>query len=83
MGAIIMDWAEIGDGCCIGAGALVTEKSIIPPYKLALGVPAQVVADISDKMRKALEAATGFYIALPPRCLSGMREIAPEEVIQK
>lgn len=82
MGAIIMDWAEIGDGCCIGAGALVTEKTVIPPYKLALGVPAQVAADISEKMRQSLETATGFYIALPPRCLNGMREIGLAEVME-
>ncbi len=82
MGAIIMDWAEIGDGCCIGAGALVTEKTVIPPNKLVLGAPARVAADISDKMRQSLVAATGFYLALPPRCLDGMREINLEEVLE-
>lgn len=81
MGAIIMDWAEIGDGCCIGAGALITERASIPPNKLVLGAPAKVVSDISDSMRQFLEAATGFYIALSPRCLEGMKEIKLEEVI--
>ncbi|AGL03089.1 gamma carbonic anhydrase family protein [Desulfoscipio gibsoniae] len=79
MGAIIMDWAEIGDGCCIGAGALVTEKTVIPPNKLVLGVPAKVVAEISDKMRQSLNDATAYYLALPPRCHRGMVEVTLEE----
>lgn len=83
MGAIIMDWSEIGDGCCIGAGSLVTEKTIIPPNKLVLGFPSKVVADISEGMSRSLEAATGFYLALPPRCLASMKEIKLEDVIEE
>ncbi len=75
MGAIIMDWASVGDGCCIGAGALVTERMEIPPNKLVLGVPAKIVADINEEMRRLLEWATECYIALPPRCFAGMREV--------
>lgn len=83
MGAVVMDWVEIGDGCCIGASALITEKTSIPPNKLVLGAPAKVAGDISEKMRQFLEIATGFYIALPPRCLQGMKGISLEEVIEK
>jgi len=83
MGAVIMDWAEIGDGCCIGAGALITERTVIPPRKLVLGAPAKVVADISDQMEQFLNIATGFYLALPPRCLQSMKEIDLEEVMEK
>lgn len=79
MGAIIMDWASIGDGCCIGAGALITEKTIIPPNKLVLGVPAKVVSEISDTMRQSLNAATGFYLALPPRCHRSLKQVTLEE----
>ncbi|MCL6479040.1 MAG: gamma carbonic anhydrase family protein [Peptococcaceae bacterium] len=83
MGAILMDYVSIGDGCCIGAGALVTERTVIPPNKLVLGIPARVVADISDKMRKDLEEATGYYLALPPRCHRGLKEIKLEEVLER
>ncbi|MCL6635067.1 MAG: gamma carbonic anhydrase family protein [Peptococcaceae bacterium] len=82
MGAIIMDYAVIGDGCCIGAGAVVREKSEIPPNKLVLGVPAKVAADIGEDMKKHLEWATGCYLALPPRCLGGMREVPPGECME-
>lgn len=38
---IIMPGVTIGDGCVIGAGAVVTKD--IPPYSVAAGVPAKVV----------------------------------------
>lgn len=75
MGAIIMDGVEIGDGACIGAGALVTAGSMIRENKLVLGVPAKEVADIDNKLSAHLEWATGEYLALPPRCFQGLKEI--------
>jgi acetyltransferase-like isoleucine patch superfamily enzyme len=43
-GATVLDGVTIGRGSCIGAGAVVT--SSIPPYSLAVGVPARVVRDL-------------------------------------
>jgi len=40
-GAIILDGVRIGCGSVIGAGAVVTES--IPPYSVAVGVPARVL----------------------------------------
>lgn len=39
--AIILAGVNIGDGCVIGAGSIVTKD--IPPYSIAVGVPAKVV----------------------------------------
>ena len=41
IGAIIMPGVTIGEGAVIGAGAIVT--SDIPPYSLAVGIPARVI----------------------------------------
>ena len=38
---IILPGVTIGDGCVIGAGAVVTKD--IPPFSIAAGVPARVV----------------------------------------
>lgn len=38
---VIMDGIKIGDGAIIGAGAVVTKD--IPPYAIAVGVPAKVL----------------------------------------
>jgi acetyltransferase-like isoleucine patch superfamily enzyme len=40
-GAIVLDGVTIGKGSVIGAGAVVTRD--IPPYSVAVGVPAKVV----------------------------------------
>ena len=40
---MIMPGVHIGNGCIIGAGAVVTKD--IPPYTIAAGVPARVLRE--------------------------------------
>lgn len=40
-GAKILDGVNVGDGCVIGANAVVTRD--LPPYSVAVGIPARVV----------------------------------------
>jgi carbonic anhydrase/acetyltransferase-like protein (isoleucine patch superfamily) len=47
MGAIILDGAEIGARCIVGANALVTVGKKIPPGSLVYGSPARVVSQLS------------------------------------
>lgn len=42
-GSIVLDGVTIGKGSVIGAGAVVTKD--IPPYSIALGVPAKVIKE--------------------------------------
>ena len=41
-GCILLPHCKIGRGCIVGAGSIVTKS--IPPYSVALGCPAKVVA---------------------------------------
>lgn len=41
-GVKVLDGVTIGNGCVIGAGAVVTKD--IPPYSVAVGIPAKVVS---------------------------------------
>ena len=41
LNAVVMDGVTIGDGAVIGAGAVVTKD--IPPYAIAVGMPARVI----------------------------------------
>lgn len=40
-GVTVLGGVEVGDGCVVAAGAVVTEN--LPPYAVAVGVPARVV----------------------------------------
>jgi acetyltransferase-like isoleucine patch superfamily enzyme len=44
-GATVLDGVTIGRGSCVGAGAVVTKT--IPPYSLAVGVPARVIRNLA------------------------------------
>lgn len=39
-GVTVLGGVTIGDGCVVGAGAVVTKD--LPPYSIALGVPARI-----------------------------------------
>jgi acetyltransferase-like isoleucine patch superfamily enzyme len=41
-GVRVLDGVTIGQGCVVGAGAVVTKD--IPPYSVAVGVPAKVIS---------------------------------------
>lgn len=41
-GSVVLNRAHIGHDCTVGAQALVTEDTVVPPGSMALGVPAKV-----------------------------------------
>ena len=69
-GVMIMAGVNIGDGAVIGAGAIVTHD--IPPYAIAVGVPARVIKyrfspDIIEKLLelKWWDYPKDFIVNLP------------------
>lgn len=79
MGAIVQDGSQIGDGCIIGAGCVVLGGSDIPPKKVVVGVPGEVVSEVNEQREKAAWAGTRIYQALPGRYRASFREIKPDE----
>jgi carbonic anhydrase/acetyltransferase-like protein (isoleucine patch superfamily) len=48
MRATILNNVRVGEGSIVGAGALITEGTVIPPRSLVLGMPAKVKRQLSD-----------------------------------
>jgi len=64
MGAIVLDGAKVGNDCVIGAGSVVTERTVIPDGSLVLGIPGNVVKEVSDTMREGFKAGAELYVEL-------------------
>lgn len=59
--SVILNRAKVGEGSIIGAGAVVTEDSDIPPYSLVLGIPAKVVKQLSpEESARMAHGADGY-----------------------
>ena len=62
MGATILTGAVIGEDCIIGANALVTEKKVIPPRSLVVGVPGRIVRTTTDEEVAKNKSSAAFYL---------------------
>ena len=67
IGAIVLDGAEVGEGAIVGAGAIVTPRTKIPPFTMALGVPAKVVRSLSEEEVENLKKHALGYVELMKR----------------
>ncbi|HEY0074795.1 MAG TPA: gamma carbonic anhydrase family protein [Abditibacteriaceae bacterium] len=71
MGAIILDGAHIGARSIIGANALVTGGTQIPPGSLVLGSPAKVVRALSIDEQASIKVWAERYVTLSRIYLQG------------
>ncbi len=62
MGATILDGSVIGERSIIGANALVTMNSEIPPGSLVLGSPARVVRTLGAEEQAAVRGWAEKYV---------------------
>ena len=49
MGAIVLDWANVGSNCVIAAGSVVTPRTVIPDGSMVMGSPAKVKRPLTDE----------------------------------
>ena len=57
----ILNNANIGKNCIIGAKALITENKKIPDNSLVIGSPGKVVREITEEEKKAVLENTKHY----------------------
>lgn len=62
MGAIVLDEAEVGDDCIIGAGALVTKGMKIPAGSLVMGMPAKIKRPLTEEELRFLPKSAANYV---------------------
>jgi carbonic anhydrase/acetyltransferase-like protein (isoleucine patch superfamily) len=62
MGATVLDHAVIGTHSIVGAQALVTKNTEIPPRSLVLGQPAEVVRELTDEEVASIQDGADNYL---------------------
>ena len=62
MGATVLDHAVIGRHSIVGAQALVTKGTEVPPRSLVLGQPAEVVRELSDEEVESIRDGAANYL---------------------
>ena len=83
MNSVIMDDAEIGEECIVGAMAFVKAETVFERRKLIVGNPAKVIKDVSDEMIAWKTAGTKLYQQLPADCHESLKEVEALREIPK
>ncbi|HTP49859.1 MAG TPA: gamma carbonic anhydrase family protein [Anaeromyxobacteraceae bacterium] len=63
IGAVVMDGAQIGEDAMVGAGSLVPPGMVVPPRTLALGSPARLKRELTQKEVDYFRASAANYAA--------------------
>jgi carbonic anhydrase/acetyltransferase-like protein (isoleucine patch superfamily) len=71
IGAILLDGVKIGRNCLIGAGSLIPPDTTIPNGKVVMGVPGEVVRDVTPEDIRNIENAAAKYIELARQHAAG------------
>ncbi|HUC84883.1 MAG TPA: gamma carbonic anhydrase family protein [Candidatus Acidoferrales bacterium] len=69
MGAVVLDGAVIGKESIVGAKALITQGTKIPPGSLVLGAPGRVVRKLTREERAGLKWWAQKYVDNGAYCL--------------
>ena len=77
MNSVIMDDADIGDECIVGAMAFVKAETIIPRRSLVVGNPAKIIKEVTDDMIAWKTKGTELYQQLPKDCHESLKEVEP------
>lgn len=62
VGAIVLDEAEVGRECLLGAGAVITPRTVIPARALVLGNPGKVIRELRTDEVESLHRSAANYV---------------------
>ncbi|MFQ6106985.1 MAG: gamma carbonic anhydrase family protein [Thermoplasmata archaeon] len=76
MSATVSDYARVGRWAVIGEGAVVSNRQEIPSSKIAVGVPAKVIGDVSERYKEQWTNFKDIYVGFAKeRYSKGLKEI--------
>jgi phenylacetic acid degradation protein len=77
MNAVVMDGAAVGESAIVAAMAFVRAGMVVPPRKLAAGIPARVLRDLTDEEIAWKSAGTRDYQHLAGLCIERLKPAEP------
>lgn len=79
MGAVVSDFAVLGEWVALGEGAVVPNNKEIAAGKVAVGVPAKVIADVTGDYKKQWMKYKKMYVDLAATYKRDLRGFNPGE----
>lgn len=77
MNAVIMDEADLGDECIVGALAFIKQGERFPARSVIAGNPATIIKEVSEEMIKWKTEGTKIYQQLPLQCHDTLKTCEP------
>jgi len=75
MNSVVSDFAILGEWAVVGEGAVVKNGGEVPLGKIAVGIPAKVIADVSDKYKETWTKYKAKYVELAKTYQNDLRKI--------
>ncbi len=69
--SVVLDGAEVGEGCIIAAGAVVTPGTRVPDHSVYMGTPARIVRQTTEQDRAYIALTIRSYIELAQAHVEG------------
>ncbi len=74
MGAIVSDWAVVGEWALIAEGAVVRRRQTIPPDRVAVGTPAELLDKLmTEELKSEWRGFKQTYVDLAARYAVGLK----------
>lgn len=64
IGATALNRSSIGEGAWLAAGSILPEDKTVPPWTLAMGIPAKPVRDLTDDEITRADEGVDHYLEL-------------------
>lgn len=74
MGAIILDGAIIEENAMVAAGALIKQGFVVPSGKLAAGVPAKIIRDLTETEITDFKNSAERYVKYSQITIDSLKE---------